>query len=129
MLVVDDLQRVDGPSRNAFSDVLSEPPRLSALFLATHTPGFDAGWVKQSWVFKAPYAQPVVTTEYRHHIPPHETPLRNVYLANMFQVYPQDRGQNYSVRMANQPHRLGSGSFCSEARATAASIAASASPS
>ncbi len=67
---------------------------------------FDPSWVKQSWVFKAPYAQPVVTTEYRHHIPPHETPLRNVYLANMFQVYPQDRGQNYSVRMANEVAQL-----------------------
>lgn len=69
-------------------------------------PAFDEGWVKQSWVFKAPYAQPVVTSEYRHHIPPHATPLRNVYLANMFQVYPQDRGQNYSVRMANDVARI-----------------------
>lgn len=68
-------------------------------------PDFDESWVKQSWVFKAPYAQPVVTSEYRHHIPPHTTPLRNVYLANMFQVYPQDRGQNYSVKMANEVAR------------------------
>jgi serine/threonine-protein kinase len=44
VLAIDDLQRVDGPSRNAFADVLGEPPRLSALFLATHTPGFEAGW-------------------------------------------------------------------------------------
>ena len=44
VLAIDDLQRVDGPSRNAFADVLGEPPRLSALFLATHTPGFNAGW-------------------------------------------------------------------------------------
>jgi serine/threonine protein kinase/tetratricopeptide (TPR) repeat protein len=44
VLAIDDLQRVDGPSRNAFADVLAEPPRISALFLATHTPGFDAGW-------------------------------------------------------------------------------------
>jgi serine/threonine-protein kinase len=44
VLAVDDLQRVDGPSRNAFADVLGEPPRLSALFLAAHTPGFEAGW-------------------------------------------------------------------------------------
>jgi serine/threonine-protein kinase len=44
VLAIDDLQRVDGPSRNAFADVLGEPPRLSALFLATHTPGFDAAW-------------------------------------------------------------------------------------
>jgi serine/threonine protein kinase len=44
VLAIDDLQRVDGPSRNAFADVLGEPPRISALFLASHTPGFDAGW-------------------------------------------------------------------------------------
>jgi serine/threonine protein kinase len=44
VLAIDDLQRVDGPSRNAFADVLGEPPRLSALFLAAHTPGFDAGF-------------------------------------------------------------------------------------
>jgi serine/threonine protein kinase len=44
VLAIDDLQRVDGPSRNAFADVLGEPPRLSALFLCAHTPGFDAGW-------------------------------------------------------------------------------------
>lgn len=65
-------------------------------------PAFDPSWIRQTWVFKAPYAQPVVTSEYRRHIPPHRTPLRNVFLANMFQVYPQDRGQNYSVRMANR---------------------------
>jgi serine/threonine protein kinase len=44
VLAVDDLQRVDGPSRNAFADVLGEPPRLSALFLCAHTPGFEPGW-------------------------------------------------------------------------------------
>jgi serine/threonine-protein kinase len=44
VLAIDDLQRMDGPSRNAFADVLGEPPRLSALFLGTHTPGFDPGW-------------------------------------------------------------------------------------
>ncbi len=65
-------------------------------------PAFDESWVVESHVFAAPYAQPIVTIDYHEHIPPHQTPLPNVYLANMFQVYPQDRGQNYSVRMANK---------------------------
>jgi len=65
-------------------------------------PAFSQDWVVESHVFKAPYAQPIVTVDYHEHIPPHETPLPGVYLANMFQVYPQDRGQNYSVRMANR---------------------------
>ena len=69
-------------------------------------PGFDQSWVKASWVFKAPYAQPVVTLDYPRHIPGHVTPLPNVYMANMFQVYPQDRGQNYSVKMAHEVAEL-----------------------
>ncbi len=65
-------------------------------------PGFDRSWVRRMWGFAAPYAQPIVTREYAQHIPPHETPIPNLYVANMFQVYPQDRGQNYSIRLANR---------------------------
>src|SRR5207237_1318934 len=65
-------------------------------------PAFDRSWVRNAWVFKTPFAQPIVTTDYHQHIPPHDTPLPNVYLANMFQVYPQDRGQNYSMKMAQE---------------------------
>jgi protoporphyrinogen oxidase len=65
-------------------------------------PLFSPDWVTESWMFAAPFAQPVVTRDYPAHIPPHETPLPNLWLANMFQVYPQDRGQNYSVAMAER---------------------------
>jgi serine/threonine-protein kinase len=45
VLAIDDLSHVDGASRCAFADVLGEPPQgLSMLVLATHPPGFDAGW-------------------------------------------------------------------------------------
>ena len=30
-------------------------------------------------------------------IPGHRTPVPGLYLANMSQIYPQDRGQNYSI--------------------------------
>ncbi|HZS88958.1 MAG TPA: NAD(P)/FAD-dependent oxidoreductase [Chloroflexota bacterium] len=65
-------------------------------------PNFREEWVTGAHIFAAPYAQPVVTPEYREHIPPHTTPIRDLYLANMFQVYPQDRGQNYSIAMAER---------------------------
>jgi protoporphyrinogen oxidase len=65
-------------------------------------PAFDPAWVQQSWMFKAPFAQPIVTTEYRQHIPPLRTPLDGLWVANMFQVYPHDRGQNYSFELANR---------------------------
>jgi len=66
-------------------------------------PAFRRDWVQEMWLFKAPFAQPIVTTEYRRHIPPFGTPIPGLYTANMFQVYPHDRGQNYSIALA---HRL-----------------------
>jgi len=74
--------------------------------LAKINPSFDPSWVKDAWVFKTPFAQPIVTVDYHHHIPPHETPIPGLFLANMFQVYPQDRGQNYSIRMGNRVAEL-----------------------
>ena len=44
VLAVDDLHCVDGASRNAFADALSEPPLVPALLIATYAPGFDPGW-------------------------------------------------------------------------------------
>lgn len=63
-------------------------------------PDFDKSWVKKVWLFRTPFAQPIVGVDYEQHLPPFQTPLKNVYLANMAQVYPQDRGQNYSVKLA-----------------------------
>lgn len=63
-------------------------------------PAFDTSWIQESWIFKAAYAQPIVTTDYQLHIPPLDTPLHNLWMANMFQVYPHDRGQNYSLALA-----------------------------
>ncbi len=65
-------------------------------------PAFDPSWVTEYRIFKAPYAQPIVTVGYPDRVPPHTTPIANLYLANMSQVYPQDRGQNYSIAMANR---------------------------
>ena len=63
---------------------------------------FSADWITESWLFQAPFAQPIVTTEYRQHIPPLRTPLNGLWVANMFQVYPHDRGQNYSFELAER---------------------------
>jgi protoporphyrinogen oxidase len=65
-------------------------------------PAFDTGWVKEHWIFKAPFAQPIVTVGYPDRLPPHDTPVRGLYVANMSQVYPQDRGQNYSMALADR---------------------------
>src|SRR5437870_102167 len=70
--------------------------------LARINPSFQANWVTDAWSFAAPFAQPIVTVDYRDHIPPFETPIPGLYVASMFQVYPHDRGQNYSIELAER---------------------------
>ncbi|GDX62300.1 oxidoreductase [Candidatus Levyibacteriota bacterium] len=48
-------------------------------------------------VFRAYFAQPIIPLNYSKIIPPNTTPLQNVFLANMQQVYPWDRGTNYAI--------------------------------
>ncbi|MER7010590.1 NAD(P)/FAD-dependent oxidoreductase [Saccharopolyspora sp. NPDC000359] len=71
-------------------------------------PDFDRSWI-QKWHFsKAPFAQPIVTPEYRALIPGHRTQMPGVTLATMSQVHPQDRGQSYAIAMAHEvTDRLG----------------------
>jgi len=65
-------------------------------------PAFERSWLTDAWVFAAPFAQPIVTVDYRDHIPPFRTPIPNLWVATMFQVYPHDRGQNYSIDLAER---------------------------
>ncbi len=57
-------------------------------------------------LFKAPFAQPIIPTNYSKMIPPMETPLRHTFLANIEQVYPWDRGTNYAVGLGEKAARL-----------------------
>ncbi|MFN8452931.1 MAG: oxidoreductase, partial [Anaerolineae bacterium] len=63
---------------------------------------FKPDWIRKTWVFRAPYAQPVPYLNHSQHIPALETPLPGVYWASMSQVYPWDRGTNYSVEMGRR---------------------------
>ncbi|MBK7579127.1 MAG: protein kinase [Myxococcales bacterium] len=44
ILAIDELHRIDGPSRAAFADALGEPPEARVLMVCTHAPGFESGW-------------------------------------------------------------------------------------
>jgi protoporphyrinogen oxidase len=60
-------------------------------------PTFDPSWVREKWLFKDPGGQPVITTHYSRSIPDMRTGVPGLYLSNTTQVYPEDRGQNYSL--------------------------------
>ncbi len=65
-------------------------------------PAFERSWVIEYHHHRVDGAQPIVGTNYGAGIPDHRTPLRGLYLANTTQIYPEDRGTNYSVRMGKQ---------------------------
>ncbi|MCA9972170.1 MAG: NAD(P)/FAD-dependent oxidoreductase [Anaerolineales bacterium] len=65
-------------------------------------PAFDRSWVRRSWLFRAPYAQPVPLVNHSQHIPDLRTPLPGLYLASMSQVYPWDRGTNFAVEIGRR---------------------------
>ncbi|MGH2514810.1 MAG: FAD-dependent oxidoreductase, partial [Ktedonobacterales bacterium] len=46
-------------------------------YLRRLNPAFTPNWITESWSFAAPFAQPIVTLDYKQHIPPHETPIPN----------------------------------------------------
>jgi protoporphyrinogen oxidase len=65
-------------------------------------PRFDPSWVRQKWFFKDPGGQPVIATNYSRSIPEIRTGIPGLYLANTTQVYPEDRGQNYSLLLGEK---------------------------
>jgi protoporphyrinogen oxidase len=65
-------------------------------------PEFDPGWVEGHCLFRDDAAQPIITTNYSSRISEHATPISRLYLANTTQIYPEDRGMNYSVRLGRK---------------------------
>ena len=70
--------------------------------LRTVNPAFERSWVLNRWLHREPAAQPIVTVGYHERIPPLHTTIPGLVLANTTQVYPEDRGTNYAVRLGEQ---------------------------
>ena len=74
-------------------------------------PSFDKTWIREYFHHKVDGAQPIIGVNYGQQIPDHRTPIKNLYLANTTQIYPEDRGTNYSVKMGREVARLVAGDF------------------
>ena len=84
---------------------LSSDERLQELFityLQRMFPQCDTSTILTIQVTRARHVQPVISTGYSRILPPLKTPIGNLYLASMAQIYPEDRGQNQAVRMGRR---------------------------
>ncbi|MEK7525052.1 MAG: FAD-dependent oxidoreductase [Patescibacteria group bacterium] len=80
--------------------------KLFLPFLTRINPSFRPSWVKRSWCFEAPFAQPVFPVNYSRKLPEIRTALPDLFSANMSQVYPWDRGTNYAVELGQRAANL-----------------------
>ncbi len=88
---------------------LMKPEELLDVYLPhlkKFNPAFDKSWVKRMHYNSLSAAQPVIGAKYSERIPSHRTPVRRLYLANTTQIYPEDRGTNYSIRMGREVGKM-----------------------
>lgn len=69
-------------------------------------PDFDRSWIQDYHHYKVDAAQPIIGVNYSQRIPSNRTPIPGLYLANTTQIYPEDRGTNYSVKLGRQVARM-----------------------
>lgn len=105
------------PNHPWFSLSDEELDELFLPHLSRFNAAFTRDWITSRHVFKGPNAQPVIRRRYRDDLPDHRTPVPGLYLANMQQIYPEDRGQNYSIRMGELVAKMAMEDFTSEGEA------------
>lgn len=74
--------------------------------LSKINPEFRPEWIRQSWLFREKYAQPVPLLNHSQAIPDIRTPIPGLFFASMSQVYPWDRGTNYAVEIGRRAAAL-----------------------
>jgi len=74
--------------------------------LKKFNPRFEPSWVRNSWLFRTAYAQPVPFVDHSKNIPSIQTPVAGIFFASMSQVYPWDRGTNFAVEIGRRAAKL-----------------------
>lgn len=91
------MPRYIDPGEEQFQLDDSELIELYSKHLKVIFPDFDKLSIKQAFVFRDLYAQPIMDKNYEKFIPLQLTPKKNVFINNMAQIYPQDRGLSEGI--------------------------------
>jgi len=74
--------------------------------LTRFNPSFDRSWVRESWLWRTKYAQPIPLVNHSQRIPAIKTPMSGLWLASMSQVYPWDRGTNFAIEIGRRVAKM-----------------------
>lgn len=70
--------------------------------LSRINPSFTKENVKEFYVFAEKYAQPIIECNYSKLILDTKLKKENIYVCTMPQIYPEDRGMNYAIRLGKK---------------------------
>ena len=87
--------------------------RQFAQGLSRMYPGFKQTDIIEWRLKRTRYAQPIINCGYSDRMPAMNTPEPGVKLAGMAQIYPEDRGMNYAIRLGEEAAEA-IARFCSE---------------
>ena len=75
-------------------------------YLKTINPRFEGDWVRQYWVYRDRFAQPICEMGFSRHIPNIQTPIENLFLTDSYQLHPHDRTISNSTKLGHQAAQL-----------------------
>lgn len=76
-------------------------PYLQKMF-----PAFEKNWIKNHYLWRARWAQPIVEQGYSAMMPANQGRQNGFYVCSMAQIYPEDRGTNYAIRDGRKIGRI-----------------------
>jgi len=100
------LTRYENSDSNLFKTPSSDIFDAFISHLEKQFPSFDRANVLDYWVFRDKYSQPVFVKNYSKIMPEFQTPVNNLFLLNIAQIYPESRSLNSSIKKSKQIARL-----------------------
>ena len=74
-------------------------------YLKIVNPQFDRSWVRQYWVHRDRFAQPLCEVGFAKHVPSIQTPIDNLFLTDSYQLHPHDRSISDSTDLGHRAAR------------------------
>lgn len=65
-------------------------------------PDLERDWIEEIILTKTGYATPIYFLDYAKKKPPYRTPIPNLYMVNMTQIYPEDRNVSACIQIVKE---------------------------
>ncbi len=69
-------------------------------------PDFERSWVRQYWIHRDQFAQPICGMDFSRRMPAIQTPIDNLFLTDPYQLHPYDRSISGSTWLGREAARM-----------------------